>query len=169
MEVAKAVQSLIRQNSSYQGVWQTGEEGPAQASQNNRTDVLKISQAAREAAQQKTRQMEMLRQQLEAGNQQAKETAKGFETKLNCILIAIRVMNGDRVPLKDMQYLRENEPEMYAQAILLRRKNDRPKDYKSVVEKRGEGVSETGTEAEAQAVDSRQILAEAAENFTAEA
>ena len=46
----------------------------------------------------------------------------------------MRIMNGDRVPMKDEQFLAETEPEMYANAIMLHRQNDDPKKFKSLLD-----------------------------------
>lgn len=46
----------------------------------------------------------------------------------------MRIMNGDSVPNKDKAYLLEHYPQMYTNAELLKRKNDNPKKYKSLLE-----------------------------------
>lgn len=57
-----------------------------------------------------------------------------LDDRLKCIIIAMRIINGDHVPSKDRAFLAENEPEMYSNAILLRRQNDKPKKYDSLFE-----------------------------------
>ena len=57
-----------------------------------------------------------------------------YMDKIKCLQIAMRIMNGDHVPTKDRQFLLENEPQMYSQALLLRRNNNDPKKYKSLIE-----------------------------------
>lgn len=56
-----------------------------------------------------------------------------YMDKIKCLQIAMRIMNGDHVPTKDRQFLLENEPEMYSKALLLRRNNNDPKKYKSLI------------------------------------
>lgn len=51
-----------------------------------------------------------------------------------CIQIAARIVKGDIIPNKDMQFLAENEPKLYSSAILLRQQNDKPKRYDSLLE-----------------------------------
>lgn len=127
--------------------------------QTDRADVLSLSQEARKAA---LEQIENLRQQLIEANRQADETSDGFEVMRNCMLIALRIMNGDKVPFKDQQYLQKHQPEMYAQALLMRRKNDDPKDHKSVLRCRDK-QSCNCEQASAVTGDAREILTIAAE------
>lgn len=54
--------------------------------------------------------------------------------RLKCMIIAMRISSGDNVPSKDKRFLLENEPKMYSSAILLRKENDNPKKYKSILE-----------------------------------
>lgn len=47
----------------------------------------------------------------------------------------MRIMNGDKVPMADRKKLAEEMPDLYKQAILMRRlDNDKPKKYKSEYE-----------------------------------
>jgi len=55
--------------------------------------------------------------------------------------IAHRITKGDKVPLKDMKYLMEHEPDLYKQAILMRQPNPKPKEHKSVLEEEDEQIS----------------------------
>lgn len=57
-----------------------------------------------------------------------------YPDKTKCLQISMRIINGDEVPTKDMQFLMKNEPGLYARALLLRRQNDKPKKYKSLVD-----------------------------------
>ena len=107
----------------------------------DRVDVLSLSQEARKAA---LAQIEELRRRLVEANKQADEKSEGFEAVRKCMLIAMRIMNGDKVPFKDQQYLKKHQPEMYAQAILMRRKNDDPKEHKSVLRCRDRRKSRSG-------------------------
>ena len=71
---------------------------------------------------------EMLRQLRET------EAPKEEDPLFKCIKISMRIMNGDSVPNKDRAYLLEHYPQMYTNAELLKRKNDDPKKYKSLLE-----------------------------------
>ena len=53
---------------------------------------------------------------------------------LKCIKIALRIMNGDRVPRKDEKFLAEKQPQMYSNAVMLRREREYYKKYKSVLD-----------------------------------
>lgn len=55
-----------------------------------------------------------------------------------CFKIAARISNGDKVPMKDMKYLRENAPELYKNALLFKKINPKPKKYKSCLNKKDE-------------------------------
>lgn len=59
--------------------------------------------------------------------------------RIKCFKIAMRIMNGDTVPNKDILFLAENEPQMYSNALMLKQNNDNPKKYKTILEdKKGE-------------------------------
>ncbi len=79
-------------------------------------------------------EMDMLEKQLESSNEEAESTAEGFAAFGKCLTIAQRITRGDNVPQKDIKYLMEKEPDLYKQAIMLRRPNNDPKDYESVLE-----------------------------------
>lgn len=79
----------------------------------------------------KSRMLSELLRQLEDMN---KPSENSYMDKVKCIQIAIRIINGDKVPYKDRKFLMEKEPEMYSKAILFRRENDKPKKYKGLVE-----------------------------------
>jgi hypothetical protein len=64
----------------------------------------------------------------------AKQKGKTFDALAKCLKIASRIINGDNVPKKDDKFLYENYPGMHMRAWLLRRKNDDPKDYESLVD-----------------------------------
>lgn len=73
---------------------------------------------------------EMLKHMQESSNQ----SDNPYSDMQKCIQIAIRIMNGDKVPDKDRVFLAEKEPTMYSNALLLRRQNDKPKKYDSLLE-----------------------------------
>lgn len=58
-----------------------------------------------------------------------------------CYKIAARIGNGDKVPMKDMKFLRENAPELYKNALLFKKHNPEPKKYKSCLDKEDEKAS----------------------------
>ena len=95
----------------------------------------KQEEADRKAAlAQKQNELSMLEQQLENSKEQGEAAADSFETFSKCLTIAQRITRGDKVPLKDMKYLMEHEPDLYKQAILMRQPNSKPKEYDSVLD-----------------------------------
>ena len=66
---------------------------------------------------------------------QAEKSGKKFTDYGKLLKIAMRIMNGDKVPMADRKKLAEEMPDLYKQAILMRRlDNDKPKKYKSEYE-----------------------------------
>lgn len=112
-------------------------------------EKLKEQEEARKKAEEEAKrkaeeqQLEMLREELKNSKEQAEATAEGFESFGKCLTIAQRITRGDNVPMKDMKYLMEHEPDLYKQAIMMRQPNDDPKNYKSVLDEDDtEGSSE---------------------------
>ena len=78
--------------------------------------------------------MQQLEQMREA-EKQAEKSGKKFTDYGKLLKIAMRIMNGDKVPMADRKKLAEEMPDLYKQAILMRRlDNDKPKKYKSEYE-----------------------------------
>lgn len=78
--------------------------------------------------------IEHFKKEMEAFN----EEENPYSVELKCILISLRIINGDKVPEKDKSFLMEHKPEMYGNAILLRRINKDPKKHKSLIEDNNE-------------------------------
>ncbi len=76
--------------------------------------------------------------------EEAKNSDNPQDNFIKCIQIAMRIMNGDKVPRKDEQFLFENQPQMYSNALLLRRVNDKPKKYDSIIEDKKDDASDSG-------------------------
>lgn len=81
--------------------------------------------------------------QLGEARSQGEATAKAFENLRKCIIIAMRIMNGDRVPFEDHRFLLENEPEMYYKALMMRRIKEDPEEYDRISEDEEDGVVES--------------------------
>lgn len=92
------------------------------------TDRLELSEDA-----EKQRKLDELKQQLADAQEQGDAAGESVKTMSRCLKIAMRIMNGDKVPIKDMKYLQENYPDMFAQAMTLKRINNEPKSYDSVL------------------------------------
>ncbi len=96
-------------------------------------ETIVITQEDKLCKEEKYNEYKLLKM-LEELNETREEVRGKFDDKRKCIMIAIRIINGDNVPIKDMVFLKEKEPEMYLNAILLRRRNKKPKKYKSLIE-----------------------------------
>jgi len=75
----------------------------------------------------------------------AKQKGKTFDALAKCLKIARRIINGDNVPKRDDKFLFENYPGMHMRAWLLRRQNDDPKDYESVLDDKADGGRRRGS------------------------
>lgn len=88
--------------------------------------------------EQKQQEYDSVIQQLEKqreAEKQAEKSGKKFTDYGKLLKIAMRIMNGDKVPMTDRKKLAEEMPDLYKQAILMRRlDNDKPRKYKSEYE-----------------------------------
>lgn len=84
--------------------------------------------------QERQNELSFLEEQLKNAKEQGEAVEDSFEAFGKCLTIAQRISRGDKVPLKDMKYLMEHEPDLYKQAIMLRQPNDKPKEYDSVLD-----------------------------------
>ncbi len=103
----------------------------AQSGKTEQTEQSPLEKLRQQRAEEYSRaeeQLERLREQQE----QAKDEGDKFRDYGKLLKIAMRIMNGDRVPLKDKRVLAEAMPDLYRQAELMKRTdNNRPKKYKS--------------------------------------
>lgn len=82
----------------------------------------------------KAMELESAKNLLNRTNESNKKGNKALRDDLKCMIIATRIIAGDRVPSKDERFLAKNNPPLYLRAILLRRQKDNPKEYKSILE-----------------------------------
>lgn len=80
-------------------------------------------------------QLEAFRKQMEESDEKSGDSITDIS---KCMKIARRIMNGDKVPLKDMKFLAEKQPEIYKNALMFKRQNPEPKKYKSCLDKEDE-------------------------------
>ncbi len=74
-------------------------------------------------------------EQMRETEKQTEKSGKKFTDYGKLLKIAMRIMNGDKVPMADRKKLAEEMPDLYKQATLMRRTdNDKPKKYKSEYE-----------------------------------
>ena len=84
---------------------------------------------------------------------------KAMKVQKICNQIAARIRAGDHVPLKDLRYLKKNDPQAYQMAMVSRKPNDDPKMWKSAVPKENQEPSDehsTGN-AEGDTVDTQTL------------
>lgn len=97
-------------------------------------EKTKLEQLREQKQQEYDSVIQQLEKQREA-EKQAEKSSKKFTDYGKLLKIAMRIMNGDKVPMTDRKKLAEEMPDLYKQAILMRRlDNDKPKKYKSEYE-----------------------------------
>lgn len=97
-------------------------------------EKTRLEQLREQKKQEYDSAMQQLEQMREA-EKQAEKSGKKFTDYGKLLKIAMRIMNGDKVPMADRKKLAEEMPDLYKQAILMRRlDNDKPKKYKSEYE-----------------------------------
>lgn len=109
-------------------------------------------------------EMEFFMKQL----QESKENKSGnrIQDLAKCMKIARRIMNGDKVPLKDHRFLAEKFPELYKNSLMFKKHNPEPKKYKSVLNKEDEESGQNQTVSQADSADSTEsFLADALEDL----
>ncbi len=96
---------------------------------------LEAQKLAEEKSKSKNKDNSELTKQLNAANETAEKQLEDSENLRKCMLIAIRMMSGDKVPSTDQQFLKERNFGMYKQAVTLSSVSEKenPKTYKSVL------------------------------------
>ncbi len=60
-------------------------------------------------------------------------TKKAMDVLKTCSKIAARIRDGDKVPLKDLQYLMKNDPQAYQMAMASRKPKDDSKEWERAI------------------------------------
>lgn len=107
----------------------------------------------------------MLLDQLESSKEEMEAMEESFEILSNCMKIAMRLLHGDKVPAEDIQYLMENQPDLYKMAMTMRNENDDPKEYESVLE---DEDSEADSENSLEPIELSDVIGNAAERTAVE-
>lgn len=89
---------------------------------------------------------------LNRAEQSESTSADSRKEFLRALKIAKRIMNGDRVPMKDKRFLMNFSMEMYTMAVMLAKQNDHPKEYESVLEEEEGGENGDALEAGSETV-----------------
>ena len=77
---------------------------------------------------------EMMRREMERIREQSEGAGEGYALWAKCIRIAMRIVQGDNVTLKDDKFLAENEPELHMRAWMMRVPKDDPEDHESLLD-----------------------------------
>lgn len=110
-----------------------------------KTEVIKNFKSAEERkADREKKQIEKLNEMknnyetlsrgLKNVNEQTEAAAEASRIQLKCMKIAMRIMAGDDVPVKDHQFLVEHAPELYGKAIMMRIQKEDPIKHKRLSE-----------------------------------
>lgn len=111
----------------------------------------RLKKAARqkqlEEAQQELKEYQRM---LEASKEQAEAAGDAAKIRLKCMIIASRIMSGDKVPPEDYRYLAKNDPGLYGKALTMRFERDKPKRHDRLSEEEEEeGTVYSGSATEA--------------------
>lgn len=103
-------------------------EEKAKAEQNGEPTALqKLNERRQQEYRTALSELERIRENREKSEENSK-----FRDYGKLLKIAMRIMNGDRVPIKDKKALAEAMPDLYRQAEMMKRtNNEHPKKYKS--------------------------------------
>ena len=101
--------------------------GIAESTEEKKTKALEKLEEMQNAYETLSREMERIREQGEA---MAEETKK----RTKCMIIAMRIIAGDEVPVKDHRYLAENDPALYGRALMMRMQRPDPIKHKQISE-----------------------------------
>lgn len=92
-------------------------------------------------------QGEGIREQIRQAQEQADAQGEAMENHGKCMLIASRIMSGDKVPKEDEQFLIENNAELYMRAITMRVEKEDPREYDRLSEDKERGEAAPAPEA----------------------
>lgn len=87
-----------------------------------------------EEEQNRSQEMQDLMRQLENSREQAKAMGEDMKIRMKCLEIAMSIMSGDKVPLKDERYLAKHDLGLYAKALMMRVEKEKPKKLDSILE-----------------------------------
>ncbi|MCL2853524.1 MAG: hypothetical protein FWE20_10945 [Defluviitaleaceae bacterium] len=85
-----------------------------------------------EALEQMRQRMEEFFSLMRETREQADAGADSWNKKITLLKIAMRIMNGDDVPLRDHKYLARHDIDLYMKAVSLRRVNNDPEEHDAI-------------------------------------
>jgi len=111
-------------------------------------DTVDVSEEAKKKAkdfqdklEEMRNDMRMLRDELKRAGEAAEGAAEMWRIEIKCMLIAMRIMSGNKVPIEDQRFLMDNKPELYAKAITMRMEKADPKEHDRLSEDEEEGIT----------------------------
>lgn len=107
-------------------------------------------------------QLEAFRKQMDESEENSKSSISDVSKAMK---ISRRIMNGDKVPLRDQKFLAEKFPDLYKNALLFKKHNPEPKKYKSCLDNEDEKTNDNSVSAPNQTDSSTSFLAEALEDL----
>jgi len=148
--VANGNQNRISSNIGAEGNEHLAKVPSSETNPNAGTDTVYISAEAKNLLGEiyKDRQTAFLEMKEQLSNIREQDGSP-YDIELKCIKIAMRILNGDYVPKQDEKFLAENNPEMYLRAIMLRKQNEDPEEYDSLLEEEESSTDESSTASEA--------------------
>ncbi len=81
-------------------------------------------------------ELKMVEKELKESQEKNQQEKDALETHMKCLKIALRIMTGNKVPLKDHRFLSKNDPALYGKSILMRIPKEKPIKYKAVTNKK---------------------------------
>lgn len=86
----------------------------------------------KEDFEKKLKEIKAIERQLEECSKKSQQEKDAMEIHIKCLKIALRIMTGNIVPLKDHKFLAKNDPVLYGKSILMRIPKEKPIKYKAV-------------------------------------
>lgn len=120
--------SAQKTDKSAQSKKETQSEESAHAEKKSRLEQLR--QQKQQEYEQAMKQLQKMREE----KQKSDDEGDKFTDYAKLLKIAMRIMNGDKVPTSDRKKLAEEMPDLYQQATLMRSSNKNPKKYKKEFE-----------------------------------
>lgn len=131
-----------------------GSTAPAASAPSPVGDTLELSRSVQDLYRQTEENLAKELLNPEQSGNEGDALTSGMDVQLRCSKIAARIRAGDKVPLKDQQYLLKNNPDLYNLAMIARRAKEHPKKWDSLVPKENKEESPGESTAAAEEIPS---------------
>ena len=131
-----------------------GSPAPAASAPSPVGDTLVLSRSVQDLYRQTEENLAKELLNPEQSGNEGDALTSGMDVQLRCSKIAARIRAGDKVPLKDQQYLLKNNPDLYNLAMIARRAKEHPKKWDSLVPKENKEESPGESTAAAEEIPS---------------